>query len=228
MLAFEVADATRQDAPLFSATPLTQPPLQQQPPILTRLRQETRGEHEAVEQVLDLMAASLSHADYSERLKKFYGFYAPLEKALLARSACIAQAPGEAIFSNSIPHALAQRLNKTIYLQQDLHLLGIPTESLPLCRQLPPLETQAEILGCVYVLEGATLGGRMISQHVRSRLGITPTTGGRFFEGYGASTAHMWQAMRQQLVKGAPDVQSENDIVANAIATFAALRRWCQ
>jgi heme oxygenase (biliverdin-IX-beta and delta-forming) len=78
------------------------------------------------------------------------------------------------------------------------------------------------------VMEGATLGGRMITRHVQATLGIALDTGGSFFEGYGANTATMWQTMRQLLVSGAPDVQSENTMVANAIATFACLRRWCE
>jgi heme oxygenase (biliverdin-IX-beta and delta-forming) len=63
---------------------------------------------------------------------------------------------------------------------------------------------------------------------VQATFGITPATGGSFFEGYGADTGKMWQTMRQLLVSGAPDVQSEDTMVANAIATFACLRRWCE
>jgi len=50
--------------------------------IIFRLRAETRGEHDAVEQMLDLMNASLSREGYRHRLQQFYGFYAPLEAAL--------------------------------------------------------------------------------------------------------------------------------------------------
>lgn len=183
--------------------------------ILTRLRLETRGEHDAVERVLDLMDTSLTRAAYRQTLTQFYGFYYPLEAAL--QTDCMLSLA-----------ALLPRLNKTTLLQQDLHHLGVAAKELPLCRDLPPLRTHAQVLGCMYVLEGASLGGRMISQHVQATLGVTPTTGGSFFEGYGAGTAQMWQAMRQMLLKGAPDRQSENDIVANAIATFAALRGWCE
>ncbi len=59
--------------------------------ILSRLRLETRAEHEAVEQVLDLMSDSLTRQSYRPRFEQFYGFYgfygfyAPLENALQAR-----------------------------------------------------------------------------------------------------------------------------------------------
>lgn len=196
--------------------------------ILSRLRLETRGEHDAVEQVLDLMGSSLSHQSYRQRLEQFYGFYAPLEKALQSHGKSLADRACKAPLSDAISSALAARLNKTAHLQQDLHHLGVPAHVLPLCRDLPPLRTQAEVLGCLYVMEGATLGGRLITQHVRAALGITPATGGSFFQGYGDDTGRMWQGMRQLLVSGSPDTETENNIVTNAIATFACLRSWCE
>ncbi len=181
--------------------------------ILSRLRLETRSEHDAIEQVLDLMGSSLTRESYRQRLEQFYGFYAPLEAALHARC------NGEA--------ALLARLSKTAHLRQDLEYFGVEFDELPLCRALPRLETQADVLGCLYVLEGATLGGQMITRHVRATLGITPTTGGCFFEGYAQDTGKMWQATRQLLVNCAVDTQTENKMVASATATFSGLRLWC-
>jgi heme oxygenase (biliverdin-IX-beta and delta-forming) len=220
MPAFEVADPVNlQEAPVAPVVPSS---------ILSRLRLETRGEHEAVEQVLDLMSTSLTREGYRQRLEQFYGFYAPLEGALQARRHQAASQSGEAALPRGTHAALVARLTKTAHLRQDLKCLGVSTGDLPLCRDLPPLRTQAEVLGCLYVLEGATLGGRMITQHVQATFGITPATGGSFFEGYGADTGKMWQTMRQLLVFGAPDLHSENTMVANAIATFACLRLWCE
>jgi heme oxygenase (biliverdin-IX-beta and delta-forming) len=220
MPALEVADPVNlQAATLSPVVPSS---------ILSRLRTETRAEHEAVEQVLDLMSTSLTREGYRQRLQQFYGFYAPLEQALQARRDRVSGEAGEEALSPGTCSALAARLNKTAHLQRDLRQLGVMADDLPLCRELPPLRTQAEVLGCLYVLEGATLGGRMITQHVQATFGITPAAGGSFFEGYGADTGKMWQTMRQLLVSGAPDVQSENAMVANAIATFACLRLWCE
>jgi heme oxygenase (biliverdin-IX-beta and delta-forming) len=199
------------------------------PSILSRLRSETRAEHEAVERVLDLMDAALTCESYRARLQQFYGFYAPLEAALQARGQWRASdEAGPSMLAPGTRAALVSRLNKTAHLRQDLHALGVMADDLPLCSDLPALETQAEVLGCLYVLEGATLGGRMITGHIQATLGITPAAGGSFFEGYGAGTGKMWQTMRQLLVSGAPDMSSENTMVASATATFSCLRRWCQ
>ena len=194
------------------------------PSVLTRLRFETRSEHEAVERVLDLMGA-LTCDGYSQRLVQFYGFYSPLEAALQAR--CAKQSDSGSLEISQLP-MLLPRLRKSLLLRQDLHHLGITTADLAQCRALPPIQTPAEVLGCLYVLEGATLGGRTITRHVQGTLGIMPTTGGSFFDGYAGDTARMWNAMRQTLLSGAVDAQAENAMVASAIATFACLRGWCE
>ena len=183
--------------------------------ILTRLRLETRGEHEAVESVLNLMDPALTAGTYGQRLGQFYGFYGPLEAALQTRC-------------HQEMATLLPRLNKTALLGHDLQQLGVDIQKLPLCGHLPPINTRAEVLGCLYVMEGATLGGRLITQHVQATFGIMPAGGGSFFEGYGQDTGKMWQAMRQLLLSGAVDMPTENAIVASAIATFASLRAWCE
>ena len=192
--------------------------------VLTRLRFETRSEHDAVERVLDLMGA-LSNTSYRQRLVQFYGFYSPLEAALQTR--CAEQGDSRSLKASQLP-MLLPRLHKSLLLRQDLNHLGVITIDLALCRALPQIQTPAEVLGCLYVLEGATLGGRMITQHVQATLGITPTTGGSFFDGYAGHTARMWNAMRQTLLSGAVDAQAENAMVASAVATFTCLRDWCE
>lgn len=193
--------------------------------ILSRLRSETRDEHDAVERVLGLMSPSLSRDGYRQRLAQFYGFYAPVETLLKSSGE---RQPDETLLSPGTRAAMASRLNKTALLQRDLHHLGITTEDIPLCGDLPRLETPAEVLGCVYVMEGATLGGRLITQHVFTTLGITPATGGSFFDGYGDDTGVMWHGMREVLVKSAPDTDTQDAMVDSAIATFSGLRRWCE
>jgi heme oxygenase (biliverdin-IX-beta and delta-forming) len=181
--------------------------------ILSRLRSETRGEHVALEEALDLMSVSLTADAYRHRLGMFYGFYAPLEAALRLHASDL---------------EIRSRLNKTALLHRDLAYLGVLTEYLPLCGELPSVQTKPEVLGCMYVIEGATLGGRIITKHAQSSLGIEPDTGGSFFQGYGDETAGKWIGMRQLLVNTALDGDTENAIVANAIATFASLRCWYQ
>ncbi len=222
MTVFVVADLVNQGAAPSSSRPAATPT------ILDRLRSETRGEHDAIERVLDLMGASLSRESYRHRLENFYGFYSPLEAALKSGLTLVEDDfEDETVLAFERHSALALRLNKTAQLQQDLRLLGVKTENLPLCRELPSLDTQAELLGCLYVMEGATLGGQLISRHIRATLDITPSTGGSYFDGYANETGKMWQAMRHLLVGCAINTHTEDAMVANAIATFTCLRDWC-
>jgi heme oxygenase len=183
--------------------------------ILARLRAETRTEHEAVEQDLGLVDETLTLARYRRRLEQFWGFYAPLE----ARLDTGAGSGGEAMIG---------RHRKSVWLETDLRTLGVPRpEALPHCRHLPDLPDRAAMLGCSYVLEGATLGGQIISRHLAARLGIFAESGGRFFHGYGDRTADMWKTFTAHVRSFAESAGKEDDVVAAALGTFRSLRTWC-
>lgn len=55
------------------------------------------------------------------------------------------------------------------------------------------------LIGTLYAIEGATLGGQVISRHLQTTLGLTASTGARFFNGYGdtLSTQQHWQEFCQ-------------------------------
>lgn len=194
------------------------------PGLLARLRADTRAEHEAIEQTLDLMDGDLTLDRYRRRIEQFYGYYRPLEEALLARRAWL-----------SPWLEVVDRL-KTPLLAADLVALGRPlTAALPLCETLPGLQGPPECFGCLYVLEGSTLGGQVISRHLRQTLAVTPPAGGLFFDGYGARTGSMWQHFRTALTgfsgdadAGAGLAETQDRVVAAARLTFQTLHRWCR
>ena len=184
-------------------------------PIVARLRDETRAEHEAIEAALGLMSESLTPDAYRRTLERFYGYYQPFEAAIHAFD-------GWADWGLE----LGER-RKLPLLESDLRALGVDApERLPQCQQLPPLFSMADAFGGLYVMEGATLGGQFISRHIRQTLGVTPETGGRFFHGYGERTGAMWNLFRSALVAFATTRQAEDEVVASAIATFRTLRGW--
>lgn len=183
--------------------------------VLVRLRTETRPHHDAIEAALDLTRETLTLDAYLRTLKRFYGFYRPLEDGL----ADIAGWTERGI-------DLAQR-QKAPLLESDLRALGVASPSaLPVCTDLPAHGTVAAALGCLYVLEGATLGGQVISRSVQKATDITIDSGGRFFRGYGDRTGGMWQAFRAALVAFAVTPGDQNEIVSAAKDTFSKLHRW--
>jgi len=184
--------------------------------LLARLRAETRVQHDAIEQVVDLTGAGLTRAGYRRRIEQFYGFYRPLEDRMLRAGHGIA------------PWLDFRERLKTPLLEEDLRALGDDAPGLlATCRELPGLDGPAELFGCLYVLEGSTMGGQLISRHIRQTLGVTPDAGGRFFNGYGTGTGPMWQQFRAALTRYSTATDTQDRVVAAARGTFDALRVWC-
>lgn len=189
----------------------------QQPAILSRLRTETRSQHDAIEQTLRLVDDKLTRQAYRHRLAQFYGFYKPVEDRIYADLGPL-----------SARLVLAKR-RKAHLLEADLTVLcDRDVMHLPLCHDLPRLTSVAECFGCMYVLEGATLGGILISRHIQMTLGITPATGGRFFSGYAEQTGAMWQEFRAAITGFALTSEDQDTVIKTACTTFEALRSWCE
>ena len=183
--------------------------------VLTRLKTETRPQHDAIEAALDLTSETLTLDAYLGTLERFHGFYRPLEAGLVKIGGWVERGLD-----------LTER-QKTRLLETDLRVLGVNNfEMLPVCTDLPPHVTVTAAFGCLYVLEGATLGGQVISQLLRNRLGVTPETGGRFFHAYGDRTGAMWQAFRAALTASVVKPCDEEEVVSAAKDTFLKLQHW--
>ncbi len=170
-----------------------------------------------MEAQLPLHESRLTRATYHGLLLRFLGFYAPLEQCLL--SGPLQPQP---------EFDYRERL-KTPQLEQDLYDAGETPDSLrraAQCDALPPVSTLAEVLGCLYVIEGATLGGQIIARQLQASLGSTTDYGARFFSGYGAATGSQWKATGAFLSTMAERVDQDDAIVASANATFQSLGRW--
>jgi len=182
--------------------------------VLTRLRAETRSHHDAIEAALDLTSETITRDAYQRTLEKFHGFYLPLEVGLLNIGGWVER-------GLDLTHR-----QKTHLLETDLHALGVnDCDTLAVCADLPPHGTVSAAFGCLYVLEGSTLGGQVITQLLRKKLGVTPETGGAFFNGYGQQTGAMWQAFRAAIIACVQPCD-EDEVVSAAKETFLKLHGW--
>lgn len=192
------------------------------PPILARLKRETAEQHARVEAMLPLLDAGLTRDAYRRVLAAFYGYHRPLEPALWS-------APGLAALGL---HAAERR--KVPLLERDLRALGLDDTALaalPDCARLPDVGTLPHAVGCLYVLEGATLGGRVIERRLARTLGVdaaSSDSGGAFFASYGERVGPMWAAYRAAAARYAEEGGDEDAVVAAAAATFASLARWLE
>lgn len=189
------------------------------PTIRELLRHGTQAHHARAEARLPLMDEALTVERYRQMLARLLGFYAPLEQRLAGADwSRLALDP--------------ERRRKWPLLAADLRALGLTDAriaGLPRCVDLPEARRLPDALGCLYVLEGATLGGQLVRRHVAARLGLGPHNGCAFFAAYGDAVGPMWREYQQRLailVDGG-DVAAD-EVVDAARRTFDALTRWLE
>jgi heme oxygenase len=179
-------------------------------PLFARLKSGTEQQHREIETLIDPMKNFASLEAYKAHLLKSWTFYRPLEVNLAALDWA---AVGIDFDSR----------RKTPLLEEDMSFLGIPhspTEE----RKQPLARTNLDFaLGCLYVLEGATLGGQIISRHL-AKLDIGPENGGRFFTGYGAKTGEMWKSFQTSATSYCVTDDQIGEAVNGAQSTFRKFR----
>ncbi|HEX4549565.1 biliverdin-producing heme oxygenase [Pseudomonas sp.] len=188
------------------------------PPVLQDLRAGTAELHIALEKRLPFFSDTLDSSAFERLMQAYYGFYRPLESALLD--------------SGVIPvdFDLAPRL-KAQTLLSDLQALGLSAEAitrLPLCQSLPVIDSSAACLGVLYVLEGATLGGQILRREIASRLSLDADNGAAFLDIYGAATGRRWRDFIEYLGSQALDAHDREAVVAAAQTTFSCFERWLE
>jgi heme oxygenase len=87
---------------------------------------------------------------------------------------------------------------------------------------MPPLHTRLQLLGAMYVLEGSTLGGQVITRQL-ALAGIPLRT---YFTGYGTRTGPRWKTFCQLLTEAASTDPDQDEVVASACLTFQRLDQW--
>lgn len=154
---------------------------------------------------------------YKEVLKTFYGFYEPLEKKL-----------------ESLPEwkdydfDMTKR-RKTQFLVEDMKSMGISDEeinAIELCNNLPTVNNMNQALGCIYVLEGATLGGQIVSRKLQESLGIQVDTGSAFFNSYRQNLRPMWKEFSDFITKYSEEHDSDAEIVNASDETYHRFNEW--
>jgi heme oxygenase len=184
------------------------------PPLLSALKQTTWPLHQRLEKRMDLFDPGFSRADYIRLLEAFWGYYRPIEPRLADNIELCARLPD------------IRRRAKLPWLEKDLSALGIASglrEQLPVCDDLPPCDSLAEALGCLYVLEGSSLGGQVIGRHFQRTLALDADHGLAFFTGHGEGARAMWQTFGECLAAAGAD---ETTLIHAAGETFLSLERW--
>jgi heme oxygenase len=184
--------------------------------VRRRLKRETAAAHQYLEDQLGLLNPGLDVCRYRRALEIFYGFYVPVESDV--RRLAAAERP--------LGFPLRARAG---LIERDLVALGLsPTAvaALPRCHDRPELSCVEDLAGCLYVLEGACLGGQVLTPLLHRRLGLAKESGAAFFAGDEEGTSRRW-ALVVAWLDGLPRMgASTARIISAATATFEAFSRW--
>jgi heme oxygenase (biliverdin-IX-beta and delta-forming) len=185
--------------------------------LTARLRMQTAPLHAEIELLLGLPSTIQDRKDYCRLLERFFGLYAPLERSFQ-------------LFDEweSVGLDLRSR-NHAHRLSEDLTALGTNLSQVPHAPDeiIPELPTFAHALGALYVLEGSTLGGRIILRDLEARVRWKFSGATQFLNGRGAEAAPMWMSFRAALDSyGCAWPQRRDDVVSGAEHTYSAIVTW--
>jgi heme oxygenase len=176
--------------------------------LRSTLKERTAVVHRALESrpLMRLLADGVMSVDeYAEYLRRQHALHWPLEDRLPPW-----------LPSEWVP----QRLRKTAWLEGDLAALG--ERAAPAVAEIPAIDSTAQAMGVMYVLEGSTLGLQVVRKACPPG---HPAQGqaGRFLRGYGSATGRHWQEFVTSLDRVPP---AQWPVVLDAAhATFAAVAR---
>ena len=152
-----------------------------------KLKENTKLNHQALERKLIARMRTLkSKEDYAKFIALFYSYFGGLELSI-NKYLDLSQLPDYG------------RRRKTSALADDLSLLGEKLPVLYAKSALPKINNHCQAFGALYVIEGSTLGGRVICKMLSEQMDMTGFSEMLFFNGYGDQTASMWQIFKQSM-----------------------------
>ena len=163
---------------------------------MTRLKQDTAAEHEAIEAAVPLLRDDLDDAGYVAHLQRMLGFLLPVEDAVVAR----------------LPWFSARRRAPAIV--RDLVALGGAADVALFDDAL--FDDDDGAWGCAYVLEGSRLGGQLIARKLAPKFPLALA----WLGGDSDRLGQRWKLFQQDAEAAVKDVDVA---VSAAKATFNAL-----
>ncbi|WP_158257206.1 biliverdin-producing heme oxygenase [Kineococcus xinjiangensis] len=179
---------------------------------LTAVRSATSEAHRRLEERLGVLSAGWGAAVHRMWLMRLLGVQEPLEAALAAWAG----------HDLALPDPAARR--RADLVAADLIALGAtPADvaALPRCEPVTPLRSRAQALGVCYVLDGSTLGGKVI-RDVAVRSGV-PAQACTSLTGLPGAGARWRETMRA--VDALP-AGAAAEAAAAALATFELFEQW--
>jgi len=180
------------------------------------LRKQTGPSHQKLEENAlskALLDPGVNMQAYQAYLAALYGVTVSFETSLAT------------LIQDIIPD-IAQR-SRAHLIVNDLLATGFTVEQIA---DLPVyhhhLPTKSGAMGAMYVLEGSTLGGRILYKHIHKTLGLTVSNGASYFWGYGEETGIMWKSFVSKFTQFAIESGQSAEIIDSAVQTFTIIDHW--
>lgn len=184
--------------------------------LLDKLRTHTAAAHQQLEKLLvPRIKQATSTAAYTDVLQLFYGYFKPLEDEI-----------SKYVDSRLLPDYEERR--KTAALIADINYLSGLHGPFKLCTQLPAIDNSRQAIGALYVMEGSTLGGKVIKNILMKNLGMDGSNGFDFFGGYGDDTAIKWQVFTDTMNEKFSDPGTHEEVLSAANDTFLKFKTWAE
>jgi heme oxygenase len=174
-----------------------------------QLKESTQPSHQELEKkMVSLIKKINNRQDYVKFLKLMYGYYSALEKRV----------------QEYVSDMEIEKRRKAERLLEDISYFE-STITTDMCNELPPITSHAEALGAMYVMEGSTMGGKIIAKMIKGQAGIDGPSGFSFFNGYGEDTGRMWEEFKAFLNRPFDEMEKLN-LILTANRTFITFYNW--
>lgn len=177
--------------------------------ILDEIKHQTKSSHQQVEKVLIHELKNLRNKDdYGKLLERLFLFYKPIE----------------VILHNTIDDSMIPDISKrkhTHHILRDLELLDYQMENTPQKSSLN-ITTPSYAFGVLYVIEGSTMGGQIISKMLHSKIEMGGLDATNYFSSYREDNHAMWTAFRNHILE-LEKALNPNEMLRGAKDTFEKL-----
>jgi len=182
--------------------------------FLGRLRNQTMESHKALEKLpvsASILSSQVTRESYGHYLSLMHDVVADTEKNIFP------------ILQTVVPDLESR--GKRISIEADLHYLGFEKDSFRAVFGGSEIFSEPFALGILYVIEGSSLGGRFIFNHVSNAIGVDENNGAAYFAGYGNKTGQLWKHFLQILTSYEAQNYAGDEIIEGAEYAFKAIHK---
>jgi heme oxygenase len=199
-----VKKASRMNAtePVRANQPFAQNPAASR--AIDRLRQETGAAHGELDETLHLIDRLSARQQRPGVLAGYHRFHVRAEAAI-------------APFLSEIADLDFSARRRSPLIAEDISICG--QQMLPDPATSLEIRTRSEAFGALYVLEGSSLGGRVILKELKRR-GV-PLAGLGFLDPYGLNTGPRWRSFLAIFERELQSGEQQSDAVTGALNAFA-------